>query len=159
MQRTITGMRFGSLAVVGAASLLALAGASVNAQGVESSTWNALYGDNAGSFKVSASLRLQGESGSYYPAGGLGSLNGITYRPSITGGTLVSGNWSYAGTQGWFAYDVTAGGASFNGSWGYGPYTGQPPVGYWRGQRTGGGAPVPVPVPLPPPVPVPFPKP
>jgi len=122
-------------------------------QGVQSSSWRSHYFDYQGNIpRVDARLDLQGQAGVYYPGGAYARLSNLTYRPSQTGGTLVSGSWSYANTQGWFAFDVAPDGGSFNGSWGYGVYSGQSPVGGWRGVRI--GAP---PSPVPAPVPVPFP--
>ena len=130
--------------MIGLTAALFLMGGPALSQGIESSSWQSTYGDYQGNIPpVNAFLQFQGSGGFYRPGSNYGTLNGITYQPSNTGGMQVSGQWSYAQISGWFSFDVAPGGGSFNGTWGY---SGQPATGYWRGTRSG-GPPAPVPAP------------
>lgn len=112
----------------------------------QQSTWSSTYGDYAGHVPpTNARIQLQGPTGQYSTAGGVGQIFGVDYTPLVGGETDIDGSWSFAGSSGWFTYRVGPDGSDFQGSWGFGP-RGGPVSGYWRGRRLGGG-----PAPLAPP--------
>lgn len=118
-------------------SVLLLA-VALTGQAIETSTWDTVYGDEAGTYAVPAELSFRGDSGTYRPRGkACGVLSDVSYSPSpIDGVTFVSGRWSYAGKRGWFSFDVIPAAGQYpsrlRGYWGSNLYPNPSwPTGYW----------------------------
>ncbi len=123
----------------------------------ESSAWQSNYGQYQGP-ATAARIQFQGQQGTYNVQGSNGQLNSVNfYRDQNTGAVnSITGNWAFAGQNGWFQFKLSQDGQAFTGTWGYGAF-GSQPSGYWNGNRIGGpvsppGGPVPPPGgPVPPP--------
>ena len=126
---------------------------------LENSAWQSYYGQYDGP-ATQARIQFQGPQGTYNVQGSSGQLSYVRYYHDQNTGAVnsITGNWAFVGQNGWFQFALNSDGQSFDGKWGYGPYTqGAQPNGFWNGNRIGGpvappGGPVPPPGgPVPPP--------